>query len=66
MEFHWFNFSYVDAKLSYTSVQIGFDQKEITMKMIEKSKAKMENKEVCLLSVSYLGYMTEEKFNDND
>lgn len=64
--FHWFNFSYIDAKQSYTSVQIGFDSKNITMQCIEASKAKIDNKEVCLLAVSYLGFMTEADFNKVD
>ena len=65
---HWYAYTFRDVE-GYKTSYMGYKQKSnITARQIEfaSKHAKCVRQSVCMVNLSYLGYMTELKFNDGE
>lgn len=67
IKLHWFNFTFQDD-VKVASQCIGYSQKNITASMIAKAKksCSFTEQEPVMVSLLYLGHMTEKEFNGDD
>ena len=62
MKYHYHHYSFIFQGFGFATVTMGDASKNITVPMIEKAKIKSNaGADSVLISVSYLGYMTQEE-----
>lgn len=68
MKKHWYLYSFSTDALRFKNVYVGQHNKEITMKDINFAGRKSPPSlgKSILISVSYLGYMTQDEFHNMD